>query len=72
MEAVGIVVAFGATGVGVAVGRPVVGDGHFRHIVPEFAGWAVAEMGVGVGEEGRVGEWFLVALISGASSLGLV
>ncbi len=55
----GVIVAFGAAHTSIAVGRTIVWNWRFGEIVPPFTGGAVCEEGVRVGEERRVGEWFL-------------
>lgn len=64
LQTIRIVVALGAAHAGIAVSRTVVGHGSFGEVVPPFAGWAVCEERVRVGEKRRVGkgslEWLLV------------
>jgi hypothetical protein len=52
LETVGVRGAFGAARGGVAVGGVVVGHGNLGQVVPPFAGGALGEEGVRVGEQG--------------------
>lgn len=59
LQAVGVGGAFRAAGRGIAMGGTVVGDGGGREVIPPFAGGALGEEGVSVGEEGGECEGFL-------------
>lgn len=63
LQTVWVVVALGAAHAGIAVSRTVIGHGSFGEVVPPFAGWAIREERVCVGEKRRVGEGSLERML---------
>jgi hypothetical protein len=62
LQTVWIIVALGAAHAGIAVSWTIVGHGSFGEVVPPFAGWAICEERVRIGEKRRVGKGSLKRL----------